>query len=218
VVDVELAERFEAVPLAPIGVNKTSNIKAKVEVVERCCLDSLRKMEGKPCLIVMANQGLPLKQNNGSALAVFQGSSLIDIIEAAAGTDPVPLPRHGGYYARSVLVHQMSDGMAVSFESSMVLMRTLWSTPEAEAAEPREDGRIRLLNVLRKCRARGHTELVFGAWGLLDNTPLEEISRISELLHDAVLGNSDVAKSFTKVTIAVQVNNDRLQAMREIMQ
>ena len=130
----------------------------------------------------------------------------------------MPLPRQGGYYARCVLVHQLSDSTAVSFESSMVLMRTLWSTPEAEAAEPREDGRSRLLNVLRKCRARGHTELVFGAWGSLDNTPLEEISRISELLHDAVLGSSDVAKSFTKVTFAVRLNDDRLQAMREKMQ
>ena len=218
VVDAEPAERFEVVPLAPIGVTKTSNIKANVEVVERCCLDSLRKTKGKPCLIVMANEGLPLKQNNGSALAVFQGSSLVDIIEAAAGTEPPPLPRCGGYYARSVLVHQLSDSTAVSFESSMVLMRTLWSTPEAEGAETREDGRSRLLNVLRKCRARGHTELVFGAWGSLDNTPLEEISRISELLHDAVLGSSDVAKSFTKVTFAVRLNDDRLQAMREKMQ
>jgi hypothetical protein len=215
--DVELAEWFEAVPLDPIGVRKNSNNKAKVEVVERCCLDSLRKTEGKPCLIVMAKEGLPLKQNSGSALEVFQGSSLCDIIEAAAGAEP-SLPRHGGYYARSVRVHRLSDSTTVSFEASMVLMRTLWSTTDSEVAELREDSKARLLNVLRNCRARGHTELVFGAWGSLNHASLEEPSRISELLHDALLGSSDVAKNFTKVTFAVQLDEDRLKAMREKMQ
>ena len=219
VVNVEPAECFEAVPLAPIGVTKTNNLKAEVEVMERCCLDSLRKTEGKPCLIVMANEGLPLKQNCGLALHVFQDSNLCAIMEATAGTAPVSLPRQGGNYARSVLVHQLSDETVVSFESSMVLMRTLWRTPEAEVAEQPEDGKTRLLHVLHKCRARGHTELVFGAWGLLDHTPLEEIYRISELLHDAVLGSSDVAKSFNKVIFAVGHLDKRLQqAMRKKMQ
>lgn len=43
-------------------------------MVERCCWDSLRKTEGDPCLIVMAKEGLPLKQDHGSALQEFQGS------------------------------------------------------------------------------------------------------------------------------------------------
>ena len=206
VVDVELADWFEAVPLAPIGRTKTNNIKAKVAVVERCCLDSLRKTEGKLCLIVIANEGVLLKQNNGSAKTVFQGSDLCAIMEATVsektGSEFVPLPKHGGYYARSVLVHYKAG----SCESSMVLMRTLWRTPEAEDYahwEQTEDDRTRLLNVLHKCRAQGHTELVFGAWGLLEHTSPEEMVRISELLHDAVLGSNDVAKSFTKITFAL---------------
>lgn len=208
---MELADWFEAVPLPPIDVTtKTNNIKAKVEVVERCCLDSLRKTEGELCLIVMANEGLPLKQNNGSALMVFQGSDLCAIMEATVsektGSEFVPLPKHGGYYALSVLMHHLSENKAVSYESYMVLMRTLWRTPEAEAYahwEQTEDDRTRLLNVLRKCRARGRTELVFGAWGLLEHTSPEEMVRISEFLHHAVLGSNDVAKSFTKIIFAL---------------
>ena len=139
---------------------------------------------------------------------VFQLSNLCAIMEATVGTTPgtpVHLPKHGGYYARSVLVHHLSDNKADSYESSMVLMRTLWRTPEAEvyAHWEQTDDRTRLLNVLRKCQAQGHTELVFGAWGLLEPTSPEEMVRISELLHDAVLGSNDVAKSFTKVIFAL---------------
>ena len=94
-------------------------------------------------------------------------------------------------------------------------MRTLWSTTDSEVAELREDSKARLLNVLRKCRARGHSELVFGAWGSLNHASPEEISKISELLHDALLDSSDVAKSFTKVTFAVQLHEDKLKAMHE---
>ena len=47
---------------------------------------------------------------------------------------------------------------------------------------------------------------------------LEEFSNISKLLHDALLDSSDVAKSFTKVTFAVQLHEDKLKAMRENMQ
>ena len=125
---VELAERFEAVPIDPIRAVKSSASMVNVEVVERCCLDSLRKMEGKPCLVVMIEEGLPLRQNNGSALAVVRGSSLCDLIEGQAATNAEPvslLPKHGGYYARSVHVHQLSDLTTVSFESPMVLMKTL---------------------------------------------------------------------------------------------
>lgn len=121
---VELAEWFDAAPFDPIGVKKNCSNQGKVEVAERCCLDNLRKMEGNPCLIVMAKEGLPLKQNNGSGLQVFQGFSLCDIVEAAAGAEP-SLPRHGGYYASSVRVHRLSDSTTVSSEASMVLMRTL---------------------------------------------------------------------------------------------
>ena len=77
----------------------------------------------------------------------------------------------------------------------------------------RDDSKARLFNVLRKCRARGHTELIFGGWGSLDHASLEEISKISKLLHDARLDSSDVAKSFTKVTFAVQLHDDKLKAM-----
>ena len=85
-------------------------------------------------------------------------------------------------------------------------------------AELHEDSKARLLNVLRKCRACGHTELVFGARGSLNHASLKGILRISELLHDALLDGSDVATSFTKVTFAVQLHEDRLKAMREKMQ
>ena len=210
---MEQAEWFEAMPPEPIGRPRRTVI-TKVEIVDRCCLDSLRKMEGNPCLIVMANEGLPLKQNNGSALAVFQGSSLCDIIEAAAGAESLSLPRHGGYYARSVLVHQLSDSTTVSFESSMVLMTTLWSTPETVVAELREDSKVRLLNVLQKCGAQGHTELVFGAWGLLDHVTLEEISRTSALLQECFHESS----SLTKVTFAVRPDEEKLHALSEILQ
>ena len=145
--DVELAEWFEAVPLDPIGVKKNCSNHTKVKVVERCCLDSLRKTEGNPCLIVMAKEGLPLKQNNGSAMQVFQGSSLCNSVEAAAFAEP-SLPRHGGYYARSVRVHRVSNSTTVSFEAFMVLMKTLWSTTRSTVAELHEESKIWLLNVL----------------------------------------------------------------------
>ena len=187
---------------------------AKVEVVERCCLDSLRKTDGSPCLIVMAKEGLPWKQHSGSTLAVMQCSLLCDIIEAAAGAEP-SLPLHGGYYARSVHVHQLSDSTPVRFEASMVLMRTLWSTSDSELTELREDSKVRLLNVLRKCRARAHRELVFGAWGnYVNHASLGEISRISTSLKNAL---QPYLKCFTKITFAVQLDDDdRVQAMREV--
>ena len=191
-----------------------SNNNAKVEVVERCCLDSLRKTDGSPCLVVMAKEGLPWKQHSGSTLAVMQCSLLCDIIEAAAGAEP-SLPLHGGYYARSVHVHQLSDSTPVRFEASMVLMRTLWSTSDSELTELREDSKVRLLNVLRKCRARGHRELVFGAWGnYVNHASLGEISRISTSLKNAL---QPYLKCFTKITFAVQLDDDdRVQAMREV--
>ena len=85
-------------------------------VVERCCLDSLRKTVGKACLIVMAQEGLPLQANTGSTLAVIRSSSLARHIMAAAGTETASLPKHGGYYAPSVHVHQLSDGTPVDFD------------------------------------------------------------------------------------------------------
>jgi hypothetical protein len=208
---VELADWFQDVPLAPIGLTNNITDKAKVEVVERCCLDSLRKTEGQPCLIVMATEGVLCKQNNGSALEVLQRSDLGTIMEATVSdktaSDWVPLPKHGGYYARKVLVHHTAGG---SCESAMVLMRTLWRTGEVDAhltQTDSEDDKTRLLNVLHKCRAQGHTELVFGAWGLLEHTSPEEMVRISELLRDAVLGS--VVKGFTNITFALSRSDAR---------
>ena len=100
----------------------------------------------------------------------------------------------------------------------MVLMKTLWSTTDSAVAELHEESMIRLLNVLRKCRACGHTELVLGVCGSLNHASLEEISKISELLHDALLDSSDVAKSFAKVSFTVQLHEDKLKALRENMQ
>jgi len=48
---------------------------------------------------------------------------------------------------------------------------------------------------------------------LVNHASLEEISKISKLLHDAVLDSSDVAESFTKVTFAVQLHEDKLKAI-----
>ena len=97
----------------------------------------------------------------------------------------------------------------------MVLMRTLWSSPEAvQGAELHEDLKARLFSVLRKCRSQGHTELVFGAWGLLGHATEDEVSSISALLHRTLLGSSDVARSFTKVIIAGGHHFDNDQTMQ----
>ena len=84
--------------------------------------------------------------------------------------------------------------------------------------EQHEDARARLLNVLRVCYAQGHTELVFGAWGLLEHVGLQEIARIGELFKDALAGSGDCAGAFAKVTFAVRLDDRRLQELRASLQ
>ena len=84
-----------------------------------------------------------------------------------------------------------------------------------------DDIKIRLLNVLRKVRSEGHTELVFGAWGSLDHAAKHGINMISNLFRDMLMGadgSGDVAGSFTKLTFAVNLDAEMLKVLRDRLQ
>ena len=195
------AELFDAFLADPIHMDR---VFTQIKIVQLCCLDIVSKQD-RACLIVMAEEGKPLLMNSGMALTVLMGSSFPTLIEAAAGAE-TSLPTHGGYYARSVHVHQLSDGTPVDFDCSMMLMRTLWSSPNVE---PQQDRKARLLSCLRKAKSEGHTVLVLGAWGLLGHVSPDEVDSISDLMKD-VLGSSDgdVARSFVKIIIACKPASD----------
>ncbi len=75
-------------------------------------------------------------------------------------------------------------------------------TSVALAEEYLELMRAKIHNVLRMCSLKEHDEIVLGAWGC-DGRVGPCTERIAELFHEALLGNSDVAHGFKRVTFAI---------------
>ena len=137
---------------------------------------------------------------------VSQASTFRMALEASWPETEIVSPEFGGVYVPEVMVYRYSDGREIKpFRTAMV-----YAAPSALAAPAMSEEQLQqylycmkeeIRNVLRMCGFKGHDEIVLGAWGCDGASPCAEA--IAELFYDALLVNSDVARSFRRVTFAI---------------
>ena len=124
----------------------------------------------------------------------------------------------GGVYVPEVMVYMYSDGREIKpFRMAMV-----YAAPSALAAPAMSEEELQqylyymkeeILNMLRMCSFKGHDEIVLGAWGCDGASPCA--AAIAELFYDALLVNSDVARSFRRVTFAISRTSSENRTLDE---
>merc|ERR550532_2275796 len=207
------AIRYECLDPVPSEVDR---VVTEVNVLGVCCLSvaeqQARVSGSSPVLLVMGREQGPLAEHKyGQGGTVIRASMLQQAVD-----EPLPAPRWGGIYVPEVLVN--ADGKGQSIEQPFRMSMVYAAASRGKGADVSDDlcmdMREKVHNVLRICHRHNHDHLILGAWGCGDRGghPRE----VAAIFHEALLGNSDVARLFCKVTFAIIDSDDASAHFREV--
>jgi hypothetical protein len=203
------AERFYAIDADPVGQR---HLRMEVSVVEKDLLEVAEQSGYRAVLVCAGEDAGPLcRHARGSQQELVDRASTFQMaLEVTWPDTELPTPQFGGFYVPEVLVYRRSDGRGIKpFRIAMVYDAPLapptsvaFAGHSEETRQYLEWMRAKIHNVLRMCSLKEHDEIVLGAWGC-DGRVGPCTERIAELFHEALLGNSDVAHGFKRVTFAI---------------
>ena len=190
-------------------------------------IDHVALNQHQPTQVVILDAGMleVAAQAGQNAVLLWSGENTVShastfrmALEASWPETEIVSSQFGGVYVPEVMVYMYSDGREIKpFRMAMV-----YAAPSALAAPAMSEEELQqylyymkeeILNMLRMCSFKGHDEIVLGAWGCDGASPCA--AAIAELFYDALLVNSDVARSFRRVTFAISRTSSENRTLDE---
>jgi len=214
--------RFDTMDRLPAraGFGSSSGPQTEIRVVRSCSLAAAQAAGGRAMLLVHGREHGPLSEHQfGQGGSVIRTSTLQQAVRATSGFDRAPVPRWGGIYTPEVLVTADGEGRPLDkpFRVAMLYAAATRAVSSVDGADGDEaamdkfcaEMREKVLNILRIGHNQNHDELVLGAWGCgWRGGPRPPRREVAAIFRAALLGDSDVAGLFRRVTFAINSEDD----------